>query len=180
MNEPADDDFDFDAHIAKLIARSEQTLGLGPVPGFKSRVKFAGEDGEEELRSSDEEEEDSDDEFPDFLLDDMDPEAMAAYQKSQAGKKRFVSTLLIFGSVLGLIVHLLSLSLCFAATARLVVVAAARSRTARRKAERTSWPVGPKTRPWAPSPPRRARPSSCNSSAPYSTTTAMRSGSCPR
>ena len=90
MNEPADDDFDFDAHIAKLIARSEQTLGLGPVPGFKSKVKFAGEDGEEELRSSgDEGEEDSDDEFPDFLLDDMDPEAMAAYQKAQqAGKKR--------------------------------------------------------------------------------------------
>jgi len=88
MNEPADDDFDFDAHIAKLIARSEQTLGLGPVPGFKSKVKFAGEDGEEELRSDDEDEEDSDEEFPDYLLDDMDPAAMAEYHKAQAANKR--------------------------------------------------------------------------------------------
>eukprot|EP01032_Pedospumella_encystans_P019272 gene19272-21914_t len=86
MSEPADDDFDFDAHIAKLIARSEQTLGLGPVPGKKPKVKFAGQDSDSE-EEDDEGEFDSDEEFPDYLIDEMDPEAMAQYRAAQQNNK---------------------------------------------------------------------------------------------
>jgi len=79
MNGPEDDDFDFDAHIAKLIARSERSLGI-PNKEPNSRVRFAGDEGEEELGSSD-------DEFPDYLVDEGD---FHLYQqnKSNTGGKR--------------------------------------------------------------------------------------------
>jgi hypothetical protein len=62
-----------------VILRSEQTLGLDQ--GKKPKVKFAGEDGEEELDSDDEE-------FPDYLVDEMDPDAMRQYRAGGSGRKQ--------------------------------------------------------------------------------------------
>ncbi len=44
-------------------------------------MKFAGEDGEEELDSDDEE-------FPDYLVDEMDPDAMRQYRAGGSGRKQ--------------------------------------------------------------------------------------------
>lgn len=68
---------------------SEQTLGLGPTPGKKPKVKFAGQDSDSEEEDDDEGEFDSDDEFPDYLIDEMDPEAMAQYRAAQQNNKRW-------------------------------------------------------------------------------------------
>lgn len=44
-------------------------------------MKFAGEDGEEELDSDDEE-------FPDYLVDEMDPDAMRQYRAGGGNRKQ--------------------------------------------------------------------------------------------
>lgn len=67
-------------------SHSEQTLGLGPAPGKKPKVKFAGQDSDSDEEND--EEFDSDDEFPDYLMDEMDPEAMAQYRAAQQNNKR--------------------------------------------------------------------------------------------
>lgn len=68
MTEPEEPDFDFDAHIAKLIARSEQTLGINDKLNDRFKVRFdcdtAGRDDEDEDNEEDFEE------FPDDFLDD--------------------------------------------------------------------------------------------------------------
>mmetsp|Transcript_18066 Transcript_18066/g.39326 ORF Transcript_18066/g.39326 Transcript_18066/m.39326 type:complete len:639 (+) Transcript_18066:158-2074(+) len=76
MQEPDEPDFDFDAHIQLLIARSEQQLGLNSAVNdkFKKGVHFEGEEDEE-----DEEDED----FPDELLD---VEYLASAARARAEK----------------------------------------------------------------------------------------------
>lgn len=66
MTEPEEPDFDFDAHIAKLIARSEQTLGINDKLNDRFKVRF-----DCDADKDDEEGEYEDfEEFPDDFLDD--------------------------------------------------------------------------------------------------------------
>ena len=51
-------------------------------------MKFAGQDSDSE-EEDDEGEFDSDEEFPDYLIDEMDPEAMAQYRTAQQNNKRY-------------------------------------------------------------------------------------------
>ena len=70
MTEPEEPDFDFDAHIAKLIARSEQTLGINDKLNDRFKVRFdCDADKHQEGEYGDDEDEDFE-EFPDDFLDD--------------------------------------------------------------------------------------------------------------
>lgn len=62
-------------------------------------MKFAGQDSDSE-EEDDEGEFDSDEEFPDYLIDEMDPEAMAQYRAAQQSSKRCV--LVMFGLCVGI------------------------------------------------------------------------------
>ena len=70
MTEPEEPDFDFDAHIAKLIARSEQTLGINDKLNDRFKVRFdCDADKHQDGEYGNDEDEDFE-EFPDDFLDD--------------------------------------------------------------------------------------------------------------
>lgn len=101
MTEPEKPDFDFDQHIANLIARSEQMLGINKPRGWDGedakhlRKKVAYEDDEDEIESwVDEEEDGSRINVPqrskvlgrtDFTEDDLD-KILEDYDEDQIGE----------------------------------------------------------------------------------------------
>lgn len=86
MTEPEEPDFDFDAHIAKLIARSEQTLGINDKLNDRFKVRFdCDTDKHQDGKYGDDEDEDFE-EFPDDFLDDDMLMMMGSSTSSTAGR----------------------------------------------------------------------------------------------
>jgi len=81
MTEPEEPDFDFDAHIAKLIARSEQTLGINDKLNDRFKVRFDCDKVKEGEDGNDDDDEDFE-EFPDDFLNDL----MGSVNSSSTGR----------------------------------------------------------------------------------------------